>query len=30
VEALPVKDGWTFSLTALSNAEHIPTERRSR
>ncbi|MDW3212863.1 MAG: histidine phosphatase family protein [Ilumatobacteraceae bacterium] len=30
VEALPVKDGWTFSLTALSNAEHIPAERRSR
>lgn len=30
VEALPVKDGWTFSLTALSNAEHIPVERRSR
>ena len=30
VEALPVKDGWTFSLTALSNAEHIPADRRSR
>jgi 2,3-bisphosphoglycerate-dependent phosphoglycerate mutase len=30
VEALPVKDGWTFSLTALSNAEHIPVDRRSR
>jgi 2,3-bisphosphoglycerate-dependent phosphoglycerate mutase len=30
IEALPVKDGWTFSLTALSNAEHIPAERRSR
>jgi probable phosphoglycerate mutase len=30
IEALPVKDGWTFSLTSLSNAEHIPAERRSR
>lgn len=30
VEALPVKDGWTFSLTALSNAEHISPEQRSR
>ena len=30
VEALPVKDGWTFSLTSLSSAEHIPPDRRSR
>lgn len=30
IEALPVKDGWTFSLTSLSNAEHLPAERRSR
>jgi len=28
IEALPVHDGFTFSLTALSNLEHIdPTER---
>jgi len=30
VEALPVSDGWTFCLTSLSNAEHIPTDLRSR
>jgi len=30
VEALPLSDGWTFSLTSLSSSEHIPTERRSR
>lgn len=30
IEALPLQDGWTFSLTSLSNSEHIPAERRSR
>ncbi len=30
IEALPLRDGWTFSLTSLSSAEHIPSDRRSR
>jgi probable phosphoglycerate mutase len=30
IEALPVRDGFTFSLTALSSLEHIPIEFRSR
>jgi probable phosphoglycerate mutase len=30
IEALPLRDGWTFSLTSLSNAEHIPASLRSR
>lgn len=30
VEALPIRDGWTFSLTSLSNSEHIPVEHRTR
>lgn len=30
LEALPVHDGFTFSLTSLSNQEHIPTELRTR
>ena len=30
IEAMPLRDGWTFSLTALSSAEHIPAGRRSR
>ncbi|NNE11300.1 MAG: histidine phosphatase family protein [Ilumatobacter sp.] len=30
VEALPLHDGWTFSLTSLSGAEHLPPGRRSR
>lgn len=30
VEALPLRDGWTFSLTSLSSLEHIPADGRSR
>jgi probable phosphoglycerate mutase len=30
VEAIPVADGFTFSLTSLSNQEHIPPDERSR
>lgn len=30
LEALPVHDGFTFSLTALSNQEHIPPAERTR
>ncbi len=30
IEALPVHDGYTFSLTALSNLEHIPPDERTR
>lgn len=30
IEAMPLRDGWTFSLTSLSNTEHIPADRRSR
>ena len=30
LEALPVRDGFTFSLTALSSLEHIPLADRSR
>ncbi len=30
IEALPLRDGWTFSLTSLSSSEHIPAEQRSR
>jgi len=30
IEAMPLSDGWTFNLTSLSNAEHIPAARRSR
>ncbi len=30
LEALPVHDGFTFSLTALSNQEHIPLAERTR
>lgn len=30
LEALPVHDGYTFSLTALSNQEHIPVPDRTR
>lgn len=30
LEALPVHDGFTFSLTSLSNQEHIPTDLRTR
>lgn len=30
IEALPLRDGWTFSLTSLSGSEHIPAGQRSR
>jgi probable phosphoglycerate mutase len=30
LEALPVHDGYTFSLTALSSLEHIPRDDRTR
>jgi probable phosphoglycerate mutase len=30
LEALPVHDGYTFSLTSLSSVEHIPVADRSR
>ena len=30
LEALPVHDGYTFSLTSLSNQEHIPPAHRTR
>lgn len=30
IEAMPLRDGWTFSLTSLSSTEHIPADRRSR
>ncbi len=30
LEALPVRDGFTFSLTSLSSLEHIPLADRSR
>jgi probable phosphoglycerate mutase len=30
LEALPVRDGYTFSLTALSSLEHIPRDVRTR
>lgn len=30
LEAIPVHEGFTFSLTALSNLEHVPREHRSR
>lgn len=30
LEALPVRDGYTFSLTALSSLEHIPRDGRTR
>ena len=30
IEAVPVHDGYTFSLTSLSNLEHIPVDERTR
>lgn len=30
VEALPLGDGYTFSLTTLSDVEHLPTDDRTR
>jgi len=30
IEAMPVADGYTFCLTALSNQEHIAPTERSR
>lgn len=30
LEAIPVDDGFTFSLTSLSNVEHLPVELRTR
>ena len=30
VEALQVGDGWTFSLTRLSDVEHLPRHDRTR
>jgi hypothetical protein len=30
LEALPVRDGYTFSLTALSSLEHIARDDRTR
>jgi len=30
IEALPVHAGYTFSLTSLSNLEHLPIEQRTR
>jgi probable phosphoglycerate mutase len=30
VEALPLGDGYTFSLTTLSDAEHLPLDHRTR
>jgi probable phosphoglycerate mutase len=30
LEALPVKEGFTFSLTSLSNLEHLPHDLRTR
>ncbi len=30
LEAIPVRDGFTFSLTSLANQEHIAPEHRSR
>jgi len=30
LEALPLHDGYTFSLTSMSNLEHIPTDGRTR
>lgn len=30
IEALPIRDGWTFCLASLSNSEHIPADRRTR
>lgn len=30
LEALPVHGGFTFSLTSLSNLEHLPTDERTR
>lgn len=30
LEALPLRDGWTFSLTRLSDLEHLPPHERTR
>ena len=30
LEAIPLGDGYTFSLTALSDVEHIPVADRTR
>lgn len=30
LEAIPVRDGFTFSLTALGNLEHLPADQRTR
>ena len=30
LEAIPVGDGYTFSLTALSDVEHLPAADRTR
>ncbi len=30
LEALPLGDGYTFSLTRLSDVEHLPPELRTR
>jgi probable phosphoglycerate mutase len=30
LEAIPLGDGYTFSLTALSEVEHIPVADRTR
>jgi probable phosphoglycerate mutase len=30
LEAIPVGDGYTFSLTSLSNREHLPPADRTR